>query len=427
MLLLLLAGVLLWPAVQPHPSDGFPVSTYPMFARRSGTVVRLATAVGLDAAGEVHRLGPHTISGGDEVVLAAEQLRLAVAEGDESVAALCREIARRVDDAEIVTVEVRTEMRDAVDDVKARREAIDTVVHARCEVPRDRPARARRGTTAAGGSALVAGWSVLWLVARLRHNLGLADLPERRWYPVGILAPLDSPPPAWLAGAVIVLAIPRGRRRCSGVAGRVTIPVWAVALLLVGTYVSCWGQLFHTENLLVLHALVLAGWAVARRPVDARTVLTALVVVLVAVYVVAGVAKLRGSGWAWFEGDILRNKVAFDNLRKAALGSTTSPFASGAVGTDWLWPPLAALTIVVELGAPVILLRRRWAPWWIAAAWGFHVGILVLMAIGFPYQLVGVAYAPLLPVERIRLPWVRQAGPAMSSVENNRHPSKTPG
>ena len=65
--------------------------------------------------------------------------------------------------------------------------------------------------------------------------------------------------------------------------------------------------------------------------------------------------------------------------------------------------------------------------WWIAAAWGFHVGILVLMAIGFPYQLLGVAYAPLLPLERIRLPWVRQAGPAMSSVENNRHPSKTPG
>ena len=230
---------------------------------------------------------------------------------------------------------------------------------------------------------------MVWLVARLPHNLGLADLPERRWYPVGLLAPLDSPPPAWLAGAVIVLAIAGGRRRCSGVAARVTIPVWAVALLLVGTYVSCWGQLFHTENLLVLHALVLAGWAVARRPVDARTVLTALVVVLVAVYVVAGVAKLRGSGWAWFEGDILRNKVAFDNLRKAALGSTTSPFASGAVGTDWLWPPLAALTIVVELGAPVILLRRRWAAWWIAAAWGFHVGILVLMAIGFPYQLVG--------------------------------------
>ncbi len=134
MLLLLLAAVILWPAVQPDPSDGFPVSTYPMFARRSGTVVRLATAVGLDASGDVHRLGPGTISGGDEVILAAEQVRLAVAEGAASVAALCREIAARVDDADLVTVEVRTERRDAVADVKARHDAIDVDVHARCEV-----------------------------------------------------------------------------------------------------------------------------------------------------------------------------------------------------------------------------------------------------------------------------------------------------
>jgi hypothetical protein len=275
--------------------------------------------------------------------------------------------------------------------------------------------------------AVVAGWSVLWLVVRLPHHVGLADLPDRRWYPVGILAPLDRPPAAWLAGAVIAIAIGSGVAAAAGWRPRATVPVWAAALLLVGTYVSCWGQLFHTENLLVLHALVLAGWMLARRPVDTRTVLAALVVVLVAAYVVAGIAKLRGSGWAWFEGDILRNKVAFDNLRKAVLGSSTSPLASGAVGADWLWPPLAALTIVVELGAPVVLLGRRWAAGWIAAAWAFHAGILVLMAIAFPYQLVGVAYAPLLPLERIRLPWSRGAGMAMSSVENHRQPSKSPG
>ena len=255
--------------------------------------------------------------------------------------------------------------------------------------------------------AVVAGWSVVWLVVRLPHNLGLADLPDRRWYPIGVLAPLDQPPPAWLAHGVILLAIAAGVATAAGWRPRVSVPVWAASLLFVGTYVSCWGQLFHTENLLVLHALVLAAWALAPRPVDPRTVLTALVVVLVAVYVVAGLAKLRGSGWDWFEGDVLRNKVAFDNLRKAVLGSTTSPLASGAVGAGWLWAPLAALTIVVELGAPVVLLGRRWALGWVAAAWAFHIGILVLMAIGFPYQLVGVAYAPLLPLERIRVPWAR--------------------
>ncbi len=133
-LLLLLAAVLLWPAIQPHPADGFPVSTYPMFARRSGTVVRLATAVGIDAGGAVHRLGPHAIGGGDEVVLAAEQARLAVGEGAGSIAAFCREVADRVDDPDVVTVEVRTEVRDAVADVRARRAPIDIVVHHRCDV-----------------------------------------------------------------------------------------------------------------------------------------------------------------------------------------------------------------------------------------------------------------------------------------------------
>jgi len=132
--LVLLAAVVLWPAFQSDPADGFPISSYPMFARRSGTVVHLATAVGLDAEGGVHRLGPHAISGGDEVVLAAEQVRRAVEEGAESSDALCAEIADRVDDDDLVAVEVRTEVRDAVADVDADRDPIDVVVHARCDV-----------------------------------------------------------------------------------------------------------------------------------------------------------------------------------------------------------------------------------------------------------------------------------------------------
>ena len=271
--------------------------------------------------------------------------------------------------------------------------------------------------------AVIAGWSAVWLGVRLPHNLGLADLADRRWYPVGVLAPLDGPPPALLARAVLVAAVPLAVLAAAGWRPRVVVPIWAASLLLVGTYVSSWGQLFHTENLLVLHALVLAAAvAVGRDRVDSRTVLDALVVVAVAAYVVAGVAKLRGSGWDWFEGDVLRNKVAFDNVRKEVIGAPASPFAASAVGAGWIWPPLAALTMVVELGAPVVLLGRRWAAAWVASAWAFHVGILVLMAIAFPYQLLGIAYAPLLPLERLRLPrrivrrrWIASSSPSPSS------------
>jgi hypothetical protein len=113
--------------------------------------------------------------------------------------------------------------------------------------------------------------------------------------------------------------------------------------------------------------------------------------------------------------------VAFDNLRKAVIGAPGSPVAEAVLGAGWLWPVLAAVTVVVELGAPVVLLgRRRLTTAWIAGAWGFHVGILAIMAIAFPYQLLGVAYAPLLPVERLRLPslaqrWIASSSPSVSS------------
>ena len=60
--------------------------------------------------------------------------------------------------------------------------------------------------------------------------------------------------------------------------------------------------------------------------------------------------------------------------------------------------------MAVELGAPLALLGRRCGVAWAAAAWLFHVGVFALMAIAFPYALSGIAFAPLLPVERLRLP-----------------------
>ena len=341
-----LVAVLLWPALDPTPADGFPVSTYPMFARRSGPVVRLATAVGLDADGAVHRLDPHAIGGGDEVVLAAEQVAGPWPRGAASMAAFCDEVADRVDDAGIVAVEVRTEVRDAVADVRgrARRSTSRSTPAAPWDKGHDLagPARpARRGPAPAGRARPRGGLVGAWLVVRLPHHLGLADLPDRRWYPIGVLAPFDEPPPAWLASTVIVVAIVAGVAAAAGWRPRLSVPVWAAALLLVATYVSCWGQLFHTENVLVLHAVVLAAWALATRPVDPRLVLTALVVALAATYVVAGVAKLRGSGWAWFDGDVLQNKVAFDNVRKALFGAPRRPspaagrWASTGCGRPW--------------------------------------------------------------------------------------------
>ena len=132
--------------------------------------------------------------------------------------------------------------------------------------------------------------------------------------------------------------------------------------------------MFHTDNLLVLHVLVVGlapsadAWALdARaRPEPAEDVrygwplrLAALITVLT--YVVTGVAKLRYAGGDWLAGDTLLHQIAFDNARKNVLGDDYSPLAAAFAGHPWLFRPMGLLTLVVELGAPLALLGRRWA------------------------------------------------------------------
>ena len=123
--------------------------------------------------------------------------------------------------------------------------------------------------------------------------------------------------------------------------------------------------------------------------------------VTVATYVVAGVAKLRlGGGTDWLTGDRLLRLVAHDNLRKRLLADVYSPLAGPLVGHPLLFRFGAAVALVVELGAPLALLGGRVRYVWIASAWMFHVVVLAVMAVLFPYPLCGIAYASMLPVER---------------------------
>jgi len=57
-------------------------------------------------------------------------------------------------------------------------------------------------------------------------------------------------------------------------------------------------------------------------------------------------------------------------------------------------------TLIVELGAPVALLGGRIARTWAIAAWAFHLGVVLVMNIVFPYPLAGIALAPVFDVER---------------------------
>ena len=291
---------------------------------------------------------------------------------------------------------------------------------------------------------VVGAYATAWAAIRLPAHLGHADQVAGRWHPVGVLAPLGAPP-ADVAIVLLAAAAPvLGLLFVAGWRYGAVGPLFAVAMLVLATLDSAWGQVFHTENLVVLHLLILAAGPAAdvlavgrpRPPLadaagahdranatgadgpahhealddpgkptgrDGRygwPVRLAAVAVVLA-YVLAGIAKLRIGGLDWLDGDTLRHLVANDNLRKALLGDSYSPIGTNLVGQAWLFPPLAVVTVVVELGAVLALAGGRWRTAWVAAAWLFHVGVLALMAIVFPYQLAGVAFAPFFRLERL--------------------------
>lgn len=279
---------------------------------------------------------------------------------------------------------------------------------------------------------LVTAYGVVWLVARAPHLWDVTRFADDRWRPIGVLAGLDRPPSASVVALVVTLAVVSGVAALVGWRYRIAAPVFAVSLLLATTWRNSWGQIFHTENLLVLHLFVLAlvpaaaAWSVdARRshpsprpdtrfggPIRIMALLT------VATYVVAGVAKVRFGGAAWLDGDVLAHQIAFDNVRKAAVGSPTSPLTGLLLDARWLLTPMAVATLLVELGSPLALLSRRAAQVWAAAAWGFHVAILATMVIVFAYPLSVVALVPVLlvhgqeaPLPRVRA-WVAGRLPA---------------
>lgn len=283
---------------------------------------------------------------------------------------------------------------------------------------------------------VIVGYALVFLLARSVYLRQAAGLPAAQWRPVGLFTTLDAPPPPWMIGALWGAGVAAAVAVLADRARRAALAALAAAMLVVETYDTSWGQLFHTGHLVTLHLLVLAGAALlepatvtgrAERPaappagsvpsggslLSGASVLSRpsmvsgwplrlLSAVTVLTYLIAGVAKLRLGGGAWLDGAALRNQVAYDNIRKELVGSVSSPVAGLVLAHTWWWWPIALATLAVELGAPAALVWRPLRRWWVMAAWVFHVGIVGLMAIVFAYPLSGAAYVSLLEPERYR-------------------------
>lgn len=272
---------------------------------------------------------------------------------------------------------------------------------------------------------LVGTFALVYLVVRVPDLLSAIDFLPQQFEPVGLATWLPAPLPAPLVVGSVALVIVTALLFTLGLAFVYSAPLFAFLLLWVTTYRSSWGMIFHTDNLLTLHVLLLAlspaadVWSLDARRAQRRGAappsqrdtrygwaLRAMSLVTVITYVLAGVAKLKLGGGTWLAGELLRSQIAYDNLRKIELGTQVSPLGPWLVRHHGVFRALALMTMLVELGAPAALVRRRIATAWALMAWGFHVSVLALMSISFPYQLCGVAFLSFFRVERA-WEWVR--------------------
>lgn len=247
---------------------------------------------------------------------------------------------------------------------------------------------------------LVGAFALVYLVVRAGHIIAVANNPPGRFRPVGPITILESPLPPGLHYAVFGLTVLAGVAYTLGWRFRVTGPAFVLLSLWVFAYRCSWGMLFHSEHLLWVQLLILGVTPSADAlsldargqppaPTDGRHgwPLRLLAIATVIAYMLAGIAKVRVSGLEWMSGDILRIHVAYDNLRKIELGDWYSPIGIALVRFPWVFPPLAFMSVILELGAPLALLHRRLARWWSIGMWCFHIGVLLMMWILFAFPL----------------------------------------
>jgi hypothetical protein len=221
----------------------------------------------------------------------------------------------------------------------------------------------------------------------------LASQPAALFRPVSFLRLLDRMPPRGLVVALQVLAVACALLAAAGLWTRVALPLaWAAALPLVAM-TSSLGKVVHNDVLLLLCLVPLlpspagAAWSLdahrraapaARGPAFGWPVRTAMVVVAGA-YLFSGLAKLLHAGPGWVTSDNLRWVLYASSDQQPA----PNPYALFVADRPALAHLLAAATLVVELGFPLVLWRPRLAWLFLPAALALHAGIGLAMRLDY--------------------------------------------
>jgi hypothetical protein len=250
----------------------------------------------------------------------------------------------------------------------------------------------------------------------------LATQPPALFRPISFLRLLDRMPSPEAVAVLQALALGAAVLATVGLLTRFTLPVaWLAALPLVAM-TSSLGKVVHNDVLLLLCLLPLlpsragAVWSLDARlrpvarpgPAFGWPVRTAMVVVAGA-YFFSGLAKLLHAGPAW---------VASGNLRWVLYAASDAqpepnPFALFVADRPLLAQLVAAATLAVELGFPLVLWRPRLAWVLIPAVVAMHAGIGLTMHLDYSAMaatvLVVLVDWPAL-ADRVRGPGPEPAG-----------------
>ena len=220
----------------------------------------------------------------------------------------------------------------------------------------------------------------------------LATQPAALFRPISFLRLLDRMPSPEVVAILQALALGAAVLATVGLLTRVTLPLaWLAALPLVAM-TSSLGKVVHNDVLLLLCLVPLlpspagAAWSldarlrpVARRGAAFGWPLRTAMVVVAGAYCFSGLAKLLHAGPAW---------VASGNLRWVLYASSDgqpepNPFALFVADRPVLAHLVAAATLAVELGFPLVLWRPRLAWLFVPAVVAMHAGIGLAMHLDY--------------------------------------------
>lgn len=207
---------------------------------------------------------------------------------------------------------------------------------------------------------------------------GLAGQPAELFRPVWFLQWLGEMPPAAVLGAIQVIGVLGAALAVIGWRERGTFLAAWCSLLVLAALQASRGKVRHNDLPLLLVAGVVAAAPVGLQALDRRRspawgwpVRTSLLVV-VGAYFLSGFHKVVSSGPAWVLSDNLRNVMYAAPLSGRA---PTDAVALFIADRPWLAHLAALATLVVELGAVVVLVRPRIRPAYLAAVTVLHGSI----------------------------------------------------